>query len=235
MNAVPTLPKWRPSKVFLVAGTLVMAGFLLCEVSWWWFGLVAVGAFGPGVLRELGLLRDRDELQLQAARRAGYHAFLVAGIIAVILISVIRATEPELRDPEELATFFLALLWFTWFFSSLVSYWGARKTAARVLLAFGCAWGLFNIAGNLTDPLGMLMQLLLTTSPFFILAWASTRWPRTAGLLLVAAAVFFVVFFGWWKSGSQGIVTQAVTMVLFLGPILVSGVALLAERPQSEE
>ncbi len=62
----------------------------------------------------------------------------------------------------------------------------------------------------------------------------ATPWPRVAGHLLVTASVGFVVLFGWWKIGAQGLINQAVTIVLFLGPILVSGVALLTSRQQAE-
>lgn len=221
---------WSPSAATLGAAVLVILGFVLSGISWWFFTLVAVGAFGPGILRELGWLNDKDELQLLAARRAGYHAFLVAGFVAVVLVAYIRAVEPELKAPQELATFFLALLWLTWFFSSLMAYWGPRKTASRVLIAFGCAWGLFNIAGHLTEPIAMLMQLLVTTAPFFVLAWLAGRWPRAAGFLLLAVTISFIVFFEWYRIGPLGLVNQAVVMVLFAGPLLASGIALLVHR-----
>ena len=53
---------------------------------------------------ELGWLNDKDELQQRAAQRAGYHAFLVAGLVASVLVAWIRAAEPVVKDPEELAT-----------------------------------------------------------------------------------------------------------------------------------
>jgi hypothetical protein len=71
-------------------------------------------------------------------------------------------------------------------FSSLFSYWGPHKTAFRILFIFGCAWGIFNILGNLRNPIAMIMQLLVTTAPFFALAFISRRWPRVAGGLLVS-------------------------------------------------
>lgn len=51
----PQAPKrWRPTRTNLIAGGLVIGGFLLTEVNWWFFLLAAAGTFGPGILRELG-------------------------------------------------------------------------------------------------------------------------------------------------------------------------------------
>ena len=94
-------------------------------------------------------------------------------VIAGFALTYTRSGERHLREPEELSTFFLALMWFTWLWSSLVNYWGARKTAFRVLIIFGSVVGVFNILGDLKDPLGMLMQLLVTTLPFFAFAYLS--------------------------------------------------------------
>ena len=62
---------WRPSPVTVIAAALVIGGMALTGVNWGFVGLVGLGTFGPGVLRELGWLRDKDEWQLRAAQRAG--------------------------------------------------------------------------------------------------------------------------------------------------------------------
>lgn len=227
------LPRWRPTPVSLIAGALVLAGFLLADVSWWFILLTGLGTFGPGLLRELGLLRDKDELQRHAAYRAGYHAFLAAGLVGFLVIARVRTAGHPFKDPEELGTLFVALLWFTWMFSSLIGYFGAPRTARTILLAFGCGWLLFNIAGNLHSPVGMLMQVLVTTAPFFGLAWFAGRWPRVAGALLIAAAIAFFYFFHFFRR-QFGAVTDAVTVVLFIGPLLGSGVALLGARGERD-
>ena len=66
--------RW-PTRTNLIAGGMVVAGFLLTGISWWFLLLAAFGTFGPGILREMGWLRDQDEFQRQAVHRAGYHAF----------------------------------------------------------------------------------------------------------------------------------------------------------------
>ena len=66
--AEPTAsPRWRPTRTNVVAGALVIVGFALTGLSWWYLLLVALGTIGPGVLREVGLLDDRGQLRLRRA------------------------------------------------------------------------------------------------------------------------------------------------------------------------
>ncbi len=232
--------RWRPSKTNLIAGGLVIAGFILIEVNWWFFLLVAAGTLGPGILREAGWLRDKDEFQRRAHYRAGYHAFLIVGLVAFVLVAFFRAGG-TVEHPHRLVTFLLALLWFTWFFSSLLAYWGPQKTAARVLIAFGSVWLVFAIVSNLgpewTGWAALLLHPLLA-APFFVLAWVSGRWPRIAGILLLASAVAFFVLLALpdiARSSIMEVITDA-TLILFLGPLLTSGIALLvAGKPERGE
>jgi hypothetical protein len=221
---------WRPPPASLIGGILVVAGLFLTEVSWWFVALSGVGAFGPGILRELGWLRDQDEFQRRAAHRAGYHAFLVTGLATFVLYAHTRAGG-TLELPTELSLVTLSLLCFTWMFSSLFSYWGPHRTAFRILLIFGIAWGVFNVLGNLMNPVAMGMQLLITTVPFFLLAYVSRRWPRVAGLLLVGLSLFFAwEYFAPGRFDRLALLVKLSTAVLFLGPLLASGVALLQPR-----
>ncbi len=223
---------WHPTAATLIGATLVVGGFLLAEANWWFIALSGVGAFGPGILRELGWLRDNDEFARRAAQRAGYHAYLVTGLAAFVLIGFIRSGERHLKSPEELSTLFLALLYFTWLLSSLLSFWGARKAASRILIGFGICWLLFSAADSWQDPLGLLMHSLVA-APFFALAALARRWPRVAGLLLIAAGVFFYVFFDFYSDQRGGLITNSVTAVLLVGPLVGSGVALLGARREA--
>lgn len=235
----PQAPKrWRPTRTNLIAGGLVIGGFILTEVNWWFFLLVAAGTFGPGILREMGWLRDKDEFQRQAAHRAGYHAFLTVGLVAFLLVVFFR-TGGTMEHPHRLVTFFLALLWFTWFFSSLLAYWGAQKTAARILIAFGCVWLVFTIVSNLgpewTGWAALLLHPLLA-APFFVLAWLSGRWPRIAGVMLLVVSLFLFVLIGLPTIARTSILEMftGVVFILLFGPLLVSGIALLCTGKKSE-
>ncbi len=107
---------------------------------------------------------------------------------------------------------------------------GPAETAARILYAFGSAWLVFAIASNVgsewTGWAALLLHPLLTV-PFFALAWISQRWPRVGGALLLVASVFFVRFFNLFQKEHVGLITEAITFILFIGPLLASGVALL--------
>ena len=240
----PAAPKrWRPTRTNLAAGGMVIAGLALpsfTNLSEWFLLLAALGTFGPGILREVGWLRDKDEFQRQAAHRAGYHAFLTVGLVAFALVAFFHSGERTIKDPQELATLLLALLWFTWFFSSLLAYWGAQKTTPRILIAFGSVWLVFTIAGNVgSEWSGWLALLLhpLLASPFFVLAWLSTRWPRVAGILLLTVSVlFFLLVFMrvFARTGGPGLINSSVTFIFFVGPLLTSGVALLCTGKKSE-
>ncbi|MFQ5690717.1 MAG: hypothetical protein ACE5HQ_10645 [Gemmatimonadota bacterium] len=214
----------------LIAGGLVILGLgLSMFVSMGFLVVLGLGAFGPGILRELGWLRDQDEFQRQAVRRAGYHAYLIGGFAAVLVISALKWREANLEGPAGWVMLVLVVLWLTWLFSSLLSYWGARKTASRVLLAFGAFWALFVVGGHLNDPVALLMESLVV-APFFILAWTAGRWPRATGAaLLVLSAVAFGFLFDMGRVfiARPG---QVLTFVLLLIPMIACGIALLRER-----
>jgi hypothetical protein len=177
---------WRPSKTTLVAGALIVLGIVLTDVSWGFVFLVGLGMLGPGLLRELGWLKDQDEFQRQAARRAGYHAFLATGLIAFLLEGVLRTGGHGIHDPEEVVDTLLCVLWFTWVLSSLLAYWGPRRTARTILVTFGIFWFIFAVADSLGSLVGFIMNGIIAV-PFFVLAWASGRWPKAAGDLFLLA------------------------------------------------
>ena len=231
--------RWRPTRTNLVAGGLVIAGLGLPNVtslSWWFLLLAALGTFGPGVLREIGWLRDKDEFQRRADNRAGYHAFLAAGLLAFVLMAFFRSGERTIEYPQELVTLFLVLLWFTWLLSSLIAYWGPRRAAVWILRIFGSVVLVFTILSNLgsewTGWAALLLHPLLA-APFFLLAWLSGRWPRVSGILLLAVSVLFFLLIGR-RLGNLAPINAAVTFILFLGPLLASGVALLGAGKQSD-
>ena len=154
--------------------------------------VAGIGAFGPGVLRELGWLRDHDEFQRQAARRAGYHAYLVGGLAAVAVLALLEWTSMSAEDATEWILFIIVVLWLTWMFSALLSYWGAKKTVSVLLRTVGSFWAVFVIAelvGEFRVP-HSLEDVKLTligfgagtmfVAPFFVLAWTVNRWPLNA-------------------------------------------------------
>ena len=238
--ADPTNGRVLPAPAGLIAGALVIVGILL-----WMFvnkGLLVVaglGAFGPGILRELGWLNDQDEFQRQAAHRAGYHAWLVGGIAAVLILSVLQWGKPGAEISSEWIGLILGLMWLTWLFSALLTYWGARRTTTVVLLIFGSFWLVFGVAtiiseatqggtsaSLLTNLLGVFAGITIV-GPFFLGAWAVHRWPRATGGVLIAVAALFTWKFGPW--GMDDWSTQLLTLTLLALPLFACGIALLRE------
>ena len=68
-------------------------------------------SFSPDLPAEAGIPRWQGlSLANRADHRAGYHAFLAAGLLAFVLVGDFRSGEREPEDPQELAALSLALL-----------------------------------------------------------------------------------------------------------------------------
>lgn len=225
---------FRPALTSLIAVSLAAAGLILTSVSWWFLLLTAAGGFGPGLLRELGILHDKDEHQLLTNYRAGYHAYLAGGTFALVLLAYIRSHEGVLQYTQEISTLLVAVLWFTWLLSSLFSYWGVKTAAFRILICFGCVWFVFAVLSNLgeewTGWTALLLHPLLA-APFFLAAWLSQRFPRLSGALLLVVSLFLMQFFGVFRMTGENFINKSLVLILFVGPLLAAGLSLVASRP----
>lgn len=232
-------PKRRklPPTSGLIAGALVIAGVLLWMLVAKPLLIVAgLGAFGPGILRELGWLRDQDEFQREAAYRAGYHAYVVGGLAAVLIVSGLDWDSGSLSGSSEWVGLVLVVMWLSWMFSGLTAYWGARRTTSRVLLTFGSFWAVFGIAtivseatsrpGSAVETLVGVAAGLSIVGPFFVLAWTAQRWPRVTGVILIGVSAVFV---RWFWSSNQRLSTTLLTNALLTVPLIASGIGLLRE------
>jgi len=217
----------RPSRTDVATLALTAGGLLLAAtVDMVFLVLAGLGAFGPGILRELGWLRDQDEFRRLAAWRAGYHAYLAGGLAAVTIVATLQAGTARIDDLTIAAALILAVIWLAWLFSSLFTFWGPRPAVSRTLLVFGVFWLLFAVLANLADPLALLMQAL-PVLPFFVLSWLARRYPRVAGVLLLACAVAAFWFFDLAAVFSERDLGRALVLVAFVGPLLAGGLALM--------
>ncbi len=229
---------WRPNRVGAVATILACGGvFLAITVDMSFLVLAALGTFGPGILRELGWLRDQDEFQRQATRRAGYHAYLAGGFAAILVVAVMRTGTASIEGPPLAAALVLVVLWLTWFFSSVLDFWGPRLAASRTLIVFGSFWLLFVVLSHVQEPASLFMESLVVL-PFFLLAWVVRRWPRAGGVLLLGVAVGTTILFRFFRfqgADTDQVLSKALTFVLFEVPLLASGLALLRLKPDTVE
>lgn len=233
-----------PSMPGLIAAGLVTAGVVLWMfVSKGLLFIAGLGAFGPGIVRELGWLKDHDEFQRQAAHRAGYHAYLVGGLAAVFVLAVLQWTDSTAEDAAEWVRFLVVVLWLTWMFSALMAYWGAQRTTAILLRTVGSFWALFVIADLFGSGIRLpqnahelwlgLLGLgagIMFVGPFFFGAWAAHRWPRQTGLALLGIGLIFLTWLG--GPGPRPLATAFMTDLLLTGPLIASGIALLRETPR---
>lgn len=218
-----TASKLRLTPAGVVSFVLVVAGLVLgATVDMAWLLLFAAGVFGPPLLREAGLLRDRDEFQRTASLRAGHRAYLAGGLFLAAVTIVRSWGFANLSHDAFSASASLTVMLVVYLVSYLTSYWGAQKAAFRVLFTFGLFWLAFAVLSH-----GLSPELLIPL-PFFVLAFSGLRWPRVTGGVLTGLAVFAFVFFDVARvlSGNHGALLVLLVLVL---PLLFTGIALLAE------
>lgn len=215
----------------VVAGTLVFLGALLAvTVDMRFLLLTGLGAFGPGFLREFGVLKDQDEFARLATYKAGYYAYLIAGSAAIILIAILKAGKVDLDDGVSQAfAIILAIIWLVSIFASFNRYWGVQKAVVRILIIFGSLWLVFILLSHGTEPMALIMESLVVL-PFFILAWLSLHWPRVAGSLIIMLAIFCFFLFRMYDPGPTRFMSTVLTFILFICPLIVAGFALLTQK-----
>ena len=232
MSSLPASRPFPLSPVTIVQLALIAAGLVLgATVGMGFLVLFGLGAFGPALLREVGLLRDEDEFAREARRIAGTRAYVASGALLVAWIAAREWGHAHLEHDAVAASTVLAALVVTYFVSVLTTFWGARQAAFRILLAFGTLWLAFALLSmeSERDVVGALVA-----APFFALAFASRRWPRVAGALLLASSLGAAVLFRLDHA------VQDHPSALFVGltfalPLFWCGVALLGEKQDGDE
>lgn len=229
----PTGRRSLPPTPALIQAAVIALGIVLwMTVGKEWIIVAGIGAFVPGILRELGIMRDLDEFQREVSRRAAFHAYLVGGLSTAGIITGLHLTGNTVEYPGEMVTLILIILWMVWLFSYLLAFWGAQKTASVVLLAFGSFWILFGVLSGIGESeggvvatlVGILMHLVFVV-PFAVGAFTAMRWPKPTGWFLVGMGAFMLYFLG--KPSPMEWTTQLLTLTLVAVPILASGLGLV--------
>ena len=228
----------RRSPVGVVSIVLFVVGLWLgVSVHKGFMILMALGAFGPGVLRQLGLIDDLDEFQKEAAMKSGLRAYLAGGIL--LIVTVIQQGWARLDVGRELIPAFpvVTVMLVVYYASYCLSFWDARKAVSRVLLAFGLLWLAFVVLSHAGEPMSLLMEGLVVPGPMLIAAVLCRWWPRVVGVLLLAASVWSIYFFHLLPLGETDpskVHQSALLLTLIPLPLAVSGMALVTATPDSE-
>lgn len=157
--------------------------------------LLMAGLFGPGLLRELGLLRDRDEFQAAAARRAGYRAFLAGGLALLMLSHFMPWPDPPTLGRElpklPMQTTLLVML-ITYICSYLLDYRGTVRGAASILTVMAILAALGAVLDEMPDLLHVLIDLRFSAG-FLLALLIARRYPQVAGIFLLAMVLLILV------------------------------------------
>jgi hypothetical protein len=233
----PGVSRLRPVNV--VAFALVAAGIVLGSMfDLSFLALVAAGAFGPGILRQFGLLKDRDEFQREASVVAGYRAYLVGGTYAAIALVFRPWTDmgSVVEAGKSAAESILYVSLITYLVSYLFHFWGPRTAAFRILLVTGVGMAVYvAVLGAVIELpwLAMVIGALSLSVLLVALAFLSRWFPRVSGLTLVVLTVGGFIYL---QSTQPGIPAMAwITRVLFLIPLVASGIGLLSTHPETTE
>ena len=197
--------------------------FLGVAVHIGFFALVAVGAFGPGLLRELGLLDDLDEFQKEAIVRAGYRSYLVGGVILTAVVIARQWGTLRLGDDLVPASALLALLMVVFAVSYSLNFWDVRRAASRVLAGFGGFWLIFVVVSHATEPFSILIEGMVVAVPFLVGSLLCRRWPRLMGLVIFLVACYATYLFDLYRFSPA----EKAFHSLFVGSLLVLPLASL--------
>jgi len=218
---------------------LVLVGFFVAiTVHMAFFALVALGAFGPSVLRQLGLIEDLDECQKQASARAAHRAYLAGGVFLASVLIVRNWSRLSLGEDLVPASLVLILMLVVYGISYCLSFWDPRQAAFLVLIGFGLLWLGFIGLSHATEPVALLVEGGLVAAPFFLAAYLSRRWPRPVGALLLAASISAVFFFDLIPAaGTEAMkVFGKIYVILALPlPFAMMGLALLWRRKETDD
>lgn len=235
----PWLARVRRSPVGIVALLLFAMGLVLAAtVHKGFMILLAVGAFGPAMLRQFGLLDDQDEFQKEAAAQAGLRAYL-AGAVFLMLAVIWQGWDLLSVGSEQIPAFGVVTVMLVVYYASYcLSFWDVPKAVSRVLYAFGALWLGFIVLSHATEPVPLVLEGLTVAGPFLAGGALCRRWPRVVGVLLLAASVGAAVYFDmlpFGESNPEKVFQHVFMLTLIPLPLAIGGVALLAARRDAAE
>ena len=245
-TTLPDLPRRLPSADWIAVG-VVASSMIVNRLFGIWtpgVGILFLAVFGPPLLRELGILKDTDEFTRGIVHRAGFHAFLLGGLLLAAnqLLQTFSHRVPVAREGHlhvEIHAMWFAII-IAYLVSYLIQYWGPRLGVFRIILA-AAAINLIETLSLLrttyTDPRGpALLSMLAIVSVLVLLAFLVRSRPRLGGGVLLALLVVAVVFFSSRIDLASGAFWPSLSSLLQIGVLFgATGVALLHVGAQDEE
>jgi len=186
-------------------------------------------AFARPILREFGLVADRDEWQVAVSHRSSHVAFLVA--MGIAAVAFLRSSFMDEGGPPGIVSLLLFIPLLVKVAAWQLTGRGRRRTGLVLGFAIGGFWFLFSALSGDFNP-----QLAVGGLPL-LGAFLALRWQRLgAVILLLCGAVtgYFFVLQGMTPPQAQ----------LFVGlmlpaPLILAGVLLMMrggdDRPEVDE
>jgi len=176
----------------------------------------------PVTMRELGWLRDHDELQLEGQRRGALWAFLMLLALAPIYLLLDASREEFAGRSLEGAITLFALVY-------LLESRGARS-ALRTLLGIGAVMAVAYGASLLPD-MDRLAAMLLVAGLLGILAWLAGRLPLLAAIVL--AVLWVLRLMQSARNGPADLAVYLPSAVIFM--VMIVALVRAARVPDDPE
>jgi hypothetical protein len=223
------------SKAGFAACVLILAGIVLgVTVHIGFLALFGLGAFGPGFLREMGLLNDLDDMQRAASIRAGYRAYLVSGVFLVTATLIRNWGKLDLGDDFVPASLVVCLMVVVFGIAYSLHFWDVRQAATFVLVAFGLFWAFFVGLSHANEPMALLVEGGAVVVPFLIGAWLCRRWPKLGGVLVLVAAGGLICLFRLYQLHPvERLFSRMFVIFLVPLPLAAIGISLLRYRKEA--
>jgi len=195
----------------------------------YYLGLVVLAVARP-LLREVGILADRDERQRAVSHRSSHIAFLAAMLIAGVIF--VRTAVIENREPPVEVSVILFVSLFVKFAALVIQARARRAAGLAIAWVIGGAWLLFTLASH-----GFSVMSLMEAVPWiaiFAAAIVGARRPKVGGWALLAMGLATLYLFVL-AAGTTPVQKFIVASLVPLPLILAGGLLLAGDREWREE
>jgi hypothetical protein len=185
---------------------LVFTGLLLAHsLDPRFMAIMAIGVFGPLVLRCFPLLDYPDEFRLDVLRRAGHQSYVVVcSILASVVVARSRGGSLVGSDMSFQADVLLLVAMFVFYLNYSLGFWGVRVGAIRICKTIGVLLVtqsmIVMVRRGLGDPWWVnILEPVAIAVLFFLPAFSIRRWPRASGRVMVILGLISAIAYLLWS------------------------------------